>query len=213
MTTEQDRGAVATEYWAGNGTALHGVPSVPAQPPETQAKEFFDAGGVVVPDEPVPGTARRRWWVGAVGVVVVAVVIVAVAVGVTHGTSGKTSSHGAARPSTANRASAPLLSSGAVVVQVLNASGSGHLAGRAAVSLRRDGFVISGVHMAPGVLSRGQPSGIFYGPTGLSAAHTLAHALQGPVAYVPDHALTGNNVSLWIADPGLTVKSARHRAG
>ena len=92
-----------------------------------------------------------------------------------------------------------------VSVNVLNASGGGLLATETAQALRKDGFQISGINNAPSVIAAGDPSEIFYGPTGLPAAKTLAASLQGKVSYVPDPSLTGNNVNLWVANAMLTV--------
>jgi hypothetical protein len=95
----------------------------------------------------------------------------------------------------------------AVTVDVLNASGSGDLAGSTATGLRNSGFVVSGVNNAPNVIPPGGPSQIIYGPAGLPAAHALANSLNGPVSYVPSSFLAGNNVTLLVANPQLTVNS------
>ncbi len=100
---------------------------------------------------------------------------------------------------------APPLANNLVSVNVLNASGGGLLATETAQALRKDGFQISGINNAPSVIAAGDPSEIFYGPTGLPAAKTLAASLQGKVSYVPDPSLTGNNVNLWVANATLTV--------
>jgi hypothetical protein len=65
--------------------------------------------------------------------------------------------------------------------------------------------VITGIANAPSVLAAGDPSEIYYGPTGLPAAHTLADALTGKVTYVADPTLTGNGLRLWVASAKLTV--------
>jgi LCP family protein required for cell wall assembly len=99
----------------------------------------------------------------------------------------------------------PPLPDSSVSVDVLNASGGGYLASDTASGLRQHGFVITGIDNAPSVIAAGDPSEIFYGPTGLPAAHTLADSLNGAVTYVADSSLTGNNVTLWVAGTQLTV--------
>jgi LCP family protein required for cell wall assembly len=108
-------------------------------------------------------------------------------------------------PTTTTTTTAPPLANGAVSVDVLNASGGGLLATDTASGLRQHGFVISGINNAPSVIPSGDPSEIFYGPTGLPAAHTLAASLKGKVTFVPEASLTGNNVTLWVASASLTV--------
>jgi LCP family protein required for cell wall assembly len=100
---------------------------------------------------------------------------------------------------------APPLADSAVSVDVLNASGGGLLATDTARSLRQDGFIITGIDNAPSVLAAGDPSEIFYGPTGLPAARTLADALHGKVTFVPEPGLSGGDVTLWVANATLTV--------
>jgi LCP family protein required for cell wall assembly len=99
----------------------------------------------------------------------------------------------------------PPLANSAVSVDVLNASGAGLLATDTAAGLRKNGFVITGINNAPSVIPAGEPSEIYYGPSGLPAAHTLADALKGKVTYVPDSSLSGNDLSLWVASAALTV--------
>ena len=108
-------------------------------------------------------------------------------------------------PTTTTTTTAPPLANSKVSVDVLNASGGGLLATDTASGLRQHGFVISGINNAPSVIPPGNPSEIFYGPTGLPAAHTLAASLQGKVTYVPEASLTGNDVTLWVASAKLTV--------
>jgi len=108
------------------------------------------------------------------------------------------------KPSTTTTTTPPLANS-AVSVDVLNASGGGLLATDTAAGLRKNGFVITGINDAPSVIPAGQPSEIYYGPSGLPAAHTLADSLKGKVTYVPDASLAGNNVTLWVANAALTV--------
>jgi LCP family protein required for cell wall assembly len=108
-------------------------------------------------------------------------------------------------PATTTTTTAPPLANNVVSVNVLNASGGGLLATDTAQGLRQDGFVITGINNAPSVIAAGDPSEIFYGPSGLPAAHTLAASLQGKVSYVPDATLTGNDLTLWVASSALTV--------
>jgi hypothetical protein len=90
-------------------------------------------------------------------------------------------------------------------VDVLNASGAGLLATDTAAALKENGFMITGINNAPSLIPAGEPSEIYYGPSGLPAAQTLADSLKGKVTYVPDPSLTGNDLSLWIANAALTV--------
>jgi LCP family protein required for cell wall assembly len=108
-------------------------------------------------------------------------------------------------PATTTTTTAPPLKNSAVSVNVLNASGGGLLATDTSKALRDDGFVITGVNNAPTTIAAGDPSEIFYGPTGLPAAHTLAASLKGKVTYVPQPSLTGDDVTLWVASATLTV--------
>jgi LCP family protein required for cell wall assembly len=108
-------------------------------------------------------------------------------------------------PATTTTTTAPPLKNSAVSVNVLNASGGGLLATDTSNALRDDGFVITGVNNAPSVIAAGDPSEIFYGPTGLPAARTLAASLKAKVTYVPEPSLSGNDVTLWVANATLTV--------
>jgi LCP family protein required for cell wall assembly len=108
-------------------------------------------------------------------------------------------------PTATTTTTAPPLANPAVSVNVLNASGGGQLASQTASGLEQDGFVVTGVNNAPSVIASGDPSEIFYGPSGLPAAHTLADSLKGTVTYVGSPLLTGNNLILWVANAGLTV--------
>ena len=108
-------------------------------------------------------------------------------------------------PSATTTTTAPPLANSAVSVNVLNASGGGQLASQTASGLEQDGFAVTGVNNAPSVIASGDPSEIFYGPSGLPAAHTLADSLKGTVTYVGSPLLTGNNLMLWVANAGLTV--------
>jgi LCP family protein required for cell wall assembly len=110
-----------------------------------------------------------------------------------------------APPSTTTTTTAPPLANSVVSVDVLNASGAGLLATDTAEALRTDGFVITGIDNAPSLIPAGAPSEIYYGPSGLPAAHTLADSLRGKVTYVPDSSLSGNDLTLWVASAALTV--------
>jgi LCP family protein required for cell wall assembly len=110
-------------------------------------------------------------------------------------------------PGTTTTTTAPPLPASAVTVNVLNASGGGELASQTASSLEQDGFVVNGVNDAQSVIPTGSLSQILYGPAGLPAAHTLGDALTGGVTYVADPTLTGNNLTLMVANAGLTVST------
>lgn len=101
-----------------------------------------------------------------------------------------------------------LLPPASVTVDVLNAYGSGPLALATALRLISAGFKISGTGNAPSLIVGDNPSEIFYGPSGLPAAETLARWLHGPVKEIPSANLSGNNLELWIANPLLGVNTA-----
>ena len=109
------------------------------------------------------------------------------------------------KPPTTTTTTAPPLAPRSVSVDVLNASGAGLLATDTAEGLRSDGFTITGIDNAPSVIPSGEPSRIYYGPTGLAAARTLADSLSGRVIDVPDPELTGNDLTLWVASAALRV--------
>jgi LCP family protein required for cell wall assembly len=111
----------------------------------------------------------------------------------------------APNPASTTTTTPPPLANSAVSVDVLNASGGGLLATDTSEGLRRDGFVITNIDNAPSTIPAGDPSEIFYGPSGLPAAHTLADALKGKVTLVPEASLSGNDVTLWVASDQLTV--------
>jgi LCP family protein required for cell wall assembly len=93
-----------------------------------------------------------------------------------------------------------------VQVQVLNASYVAGIAGTTASALGALGFTVSSVGNAAAPIQTGAPSQILYGPSGSEAAETLASALGGPVAEVADSSLTGQDVTLLVAGPKLTVE-------
>ena len=161
----------------------------------------------------------------AIGVVIVAVVLAVVilssrnsnnsgtATSAHHGTttqairttSTTASTTTSTTASTTTSTTAPLPATSSVVVDVLNASGATGLAAQTAAGLRQDGFGVSGIGNASSNIAAGGPSQIYYGPDGLPAAHTLAASLNGPVTYIANSMLGGNNLILWIANAQLTV--------
>jgi hypothetical protein len=108
--------------------------------------------------------------------------------------------------STSTTSTVPLLANDAVTVDVLNAYGSGAVAGVTATALRGLGFSIGNIANAPSDIAPGQPSQILYGPSDLAAANTLAQTLSGPVTEISTTALSGNHIQLWVASPQLVVK-------
>jgi LCP family protein required for cell wall assembly len=110
-------------------------------------------------------------------------------------------------PGTTTTTTAPPLPNNAVTVNVLNASGGGQLASQTASSLEQDGFMVNGINNAQSVIPSGSPSQILYGPSGLPAAHTLGDALTGSVTYVADPTLSGNNLTLMVANDQLSVST------
>jgi LCP family protein required for cell wall assembly len=99
----------------------------------------------------------------------------------------------------------PTIARGDVDVQVLNASGLADVAHDTAASLTSAGFDVTQIGDAASLIPSGQPSQIWYGSTGLEAAHTLGAALGEKVSYVSYPSLTGNTVDLLIAGTSLTV--------
>ena len=174
------------------------------------------------------GMKDRRWLfpLAALGVVVIVAVVLAVvilssrnsnnsgtATSAHHGTttqairatSTTASTTTSTTASTTTSTTAPLPATSSVVVDVLNASGATGLAAQTAAGLRQDGFGVSGIGNASSNIAAGGPSQIYYGPDGLPAAHTLAASLNGPVTYIANSMLGGNNLILWIANAQLTV--------
>ena len=101
----------------------------------------------------------------------------------------------------------PLPPPASVTVDVLNAYGPGPLAPETALRLIHVGFAISGTGNAPNLIAGDNPSEIFYGPSGLPAAETLAQWLHGPKKEVPSANLSGNNLDLWVANSLLGVNT------
>jgi LytR cell envelope-related transcriptional attenuator len=170
----------------------------------------------------------RRWLfpLAALGVVVIVAVVLAVVILSSRNSNNSgtaTSAHHATTTqairatsttastttsttaSTTTSTTAPLPATSSVVVDVLNASGATGLAAQTAAGLRQDGFGVSGIGNASSNIAPGGPSQIYYGPDGLPAAHTLAASLNGPVTYIANSMLGGNNLILWIANAQLTV--------
>jgi len=93
-------------------------------------------------------------------------------------------------------------------VEVFNAgapAGTAHVTGAA---LTAAGYNVSEIGDAPNPLVAGSPTEIWYSATGLEAAHTLGASLSGTVKYVPDPALTGNTVALFLDTSPVTVKGS-----
>ncbi len=90
-------------------------------------------------------------------------------------------------------------------VEVLNASTVNGIALTTATALTAAGYHVVSVGNATTLISAGNPSQIWYGPTGLAAAQTLGTSLTGSLTYVPAPNLTGNTVELLIAGSQLTV--------
>ena len=181
------------------------------------ARAFLQDGGVVVYEGDQQAALRRRTLIaaGVIGVLAVAAVVV-VAVLASRGGSVPHASNDAAdhtsttvkkRPASTTTVP-PLPTSGAVTVDVLNASQADGIAAQTAAGLKQEGFAISAIGNAPNKITAGDPSTILYGPAGLPAAHTLANSLNGPVALVASPMLAGNNVVLSVASPQLTVTSS-----
>jgi len=168
--------------------------------PEEVAREFLQEGGDV--DRPQRSEEGRRRRVriltgfataaGVAGTVAILVFLALLALRPSH-------------PPSPPRAALPPPTS--VKVDVLNAFPSGQLlAIETAKRLEHIGFAISGVSNAPSLIAGGEPSEIFYGPSGLGAAETLGQWLISPVKNVSSAHLSSNNLELWIANPLLGVK-------
>jgi hypothetical protein len=188
---------------------------------EKVASEFIREGGGAAPQkQSAEGRPARAWfpfgW--ATGAGVVAAVVALVLLGLLTLPD---------RPPTSPRASKPTEHSGktsipatsatslpptsSVTVELLNADGSDTRPVATYLRLISAGFAISSVGSAPSlIITGGQPSEIFYGPSGHAAAETLAHWLIGPVRDVQNVNLSGNNLELWIASPLLGVVLAKH---
>jgi hypothetical protein len=175
--------------------------------PEEVAREFLQEGGNIDRQQRSEEGRRRRVRIltgfataaGVAGTVAILVFLALLALRPSHPPSPPR----AALP----HPTVPLPPPTAVKVDVINAFPSGQLLAIAnAKSLKHIGFAISGVGNAPSLIAGGEPSEIFYGPSGLGAAETLAQWLIGPVKNVSSAHLSGNNLELWIANPLLGVK-------
>jgi LCP family protein required for cell wall assembly len=99
----------------------------------------------------------------------------------------------------------PTVAHDLVDVQVFNAGAGGGLAHETGTALTDDGYHVVEVGDAPTAIASGKPEQIWYGPTGLDAAHTLGASVKGPITYVSDPSLTGNTVALFIVGSTLSV--------
>ncbi len=167
--------------------------------PEEVAREFLREGADVDRRERKEERRRRRVRI-LTGFATAAGVVATVAVLVLLAVLALLPSH----PPSPPRAALPPPT--AVTVEVLSAYQGGAL-GTIQVSqhLSEIGFV-SRYGPAPSMIAAGEPSEIFYGPSGLPAAETLAQWLTGPVTKVSSAHLSGNNLELWIANPQLGGK-------
>jgi LCP family protein required for cell wall assembly len=102
---------------------------------------------------------------------------------------------------------APTLTHSLVQVQVFNASDVSGIAHATATALTANGYDVTQIGNAPTPIANGDPSQIWYGPTGKEAAETLSASLTGNVSLVPDPSLSGNTVALLIAGSQLTVNA------
>lgn len=195
----------------GNG----GPPQQRALSPEEVAREFLREGRVVVAEERtakgrprhVRTSSRVAVSAGVAGAVLVLALLAFLILLLNRSPSPLSASkptHGLKRSTPAtNTNSLPPISS--VRVDVLNADGSGQRPTATYLALRSAGFTVSGVGTASDLIAGGQPSEIFYGPSGLAAAETLAYRLIGAVRDVYNANLPGNHLELWIATPLLGV--------
>jgi hypothetical protein len=169
--------------------------------PEEVAREFLREGADVDRQERKEEGRRRRVRILA-GFATAAGVVVMVAVLVLLAVLALLPSH---PPSPPRAATVPLPPPTSVKVDVVNAYPSGVLlAIETAKNLQHIGFVIGGVSNS---IAGVAPSEIFYGPSGLRAAETLAQWLTGSVQKVSSTQLSGNNLELRIANPLLGVKA------
>ncbi len=102
-------------------------------------------------------------------------------------------------------AKVPTVAHNLVDVQVFNAGAAGGLAHETGTALTDDGYNVVEVGDAPTPIPTGKPEQIWYGPTGLEAAHTLGASVKGPITYVSDPSLSGNTVALFIVGSSLSV--------
>jgi hypothetical protein len=197
-----------------------GRPDVPVTPEEVARAFIRDGGTLDFGDEDEGRWIRRKSFLSAVAAIVVVSGAVAAYViwlnpktpdgqaSTALSASTTAGASGATPPTSVTPTTVQLPANNAVTVEVLNASNTSELASHTATGLEQVGFVVSVVSDAPSVIAGGSPSDIFYGPNGLPAAQVLALSLNGSVSLLPDASLSGNNVTLWIAGPKLTVKTA-----
>ncbi len=217
-TTGSDQEIVEPRTEDDGGTQQGRVPS-----PEEVAREFLREGGGVAAQERNEESRRRRVRIpagfataagvaGAVAVLVLLAVLMllpshppsaprATGMALPHSTDSQVNTS----PSTTT--TVPLPPPASVTVDVLNAYGPGPLAPETALRLIHVGFAISGTGNAPNLIAGDNPSEIFYGPSGLPAAETLAQWLHGPKKEVPSANLSGNNLDLWVANSLLGVNT------
>jgi LytR cell envelope-related transcriptional attenuator len=209
---EGDLGTVEPPAEGNGGTQQQRVLS-----PEEVAREFLREGRVVAVEEQNAEGRRRvmtsiRIAIGA-GVAAFALVLALLAFLVLV-PDRSPSPPSASKPSPGLRRSTPATNPDSlppipsVQVDVLNADGSGQRPTATYLALRSAGFTVSAVGTAPSLIASGQPSEIFYGPSGLAAAEILAYRLIGAVRDVYNANLPGNQLELWIATPLLGVLQA-----
>ncbi len=217
-TTGSDQEIVEPRTEGDAGTQQGRVPS-----PEEVAREFLREGGGVAAQERNEESRRRRVRIpagfataaGVAGAVAVLVLLAVLMLLPSHPPSARRASGVALPHSTDGQANTlpsttttvPLPPPASVTVDVLNAYGPGPLAPETALRLIHVGFAISGTGNAPNLIAGDNPSEIFYGPSGLPAAETLAQWLNGPIKEVSSANLSGNNLELWIANPLLGVNT------
>jgi hypothetical protein len=220
QNAEEDRPRrVRTAFSRTSGAVVaendRGAASGPVLSPEEVAREFLREGGGAAPQEDSaedwPRRVRIPYSLVTGAAVICAVVVLALLVFLILIPDRPASSPGASKPTphsgrTSTPATAnPLPPTSSVRVDLLNAYQSGQRPTATYLSLRSDGFAVSAIGTAPSLIAAGQPSQIFYGPSGLAAAETLAYWLIGPVRDVYNANLPGNDLELWIANPLLGV--------
>ena len=184
-------------------------------PEEATGKFIGEDGGAVLKEHGAEGQPRRvgirLGWATGAGVVaaVLALLLLVLLVLLPHSPptfppSSKPTDHPGKTSIPATSANS-LPPTSSVTVELLNADGSDERPIATYLSLVNVGFPISSVGTAPKPITGGQPSEIFYGPSGHAAAETLRHWLIGPVKDVQNANLSGNNLELWIASPLLGV--------
>jgi hypothetical protein len=188
--------------------------------PEEEAREFIREGeGAALQEQSAESRPLRvrfpfGWATGAGVVAAVVALVLLVFLALPH---GPPTSPGASSPTDHSvKTSIPATSAtslpptSSVTVELLNADGSDQRPVATYLRLISAGFAISSIGNAPNLMiTGGQPSEIFYGPSGHAAAETLERWLVGPVREVKNANLSGNNLELWIASPLLGVIPAK----